>query len=33
MGLDDKLLFTAEWAIAITFGITMILLFRSLIFN
>jgi hypothetical protein len=33
MGLDDQMLFIAEWGVAITFGITMILLFHSLIFN
>jgi len=33
MRLDDQALFIAEWAIAITFGINMILLFRSMFFN
>jgi hypothetical protein len=33
MGLDDQIMFGMEWAIAMSFGITMILLFHSLIFN
>ena len=33
MGLDDQILFSLEWAVAITFVTTMILLFYSLIFN
>jgi len=33
MGLDDQIMFGMEWAIAMSFGITMLLLFHSLIFN
>jgi hypothetical protein len=33
MGFDDQILFSMELAIAITFGITIILLFHSMIFN
>ena len=33
MNLEDQILFTAEWGVAITFGITIILLLHSLLFN
>jgi hypothetical protein len=33
MGLDDQILFTIEWITVISFGLTMILFFHSLLFN
>jgi len=33
MGIDDQVLFGLEWAVAVTFGVTMILLFHSLLFS
>jgi low affinity Fe/Cu permease len=31
MGLDDQILFGLEWAVAISFGVTIILFFYTLI--